>query len=154
MTEPDVSFDHEDNNLDSQETITIDPISFFHYASSGKDRWSELIGLTINHCSFGLGTIKKIDGEYIYVDLPERQEKKNLTEFGLDSFQRGFFNNLQINNILQQKIIVAAAVSQEMALEAEALEAEASKEPAKKKRKSTKAAKVTKATKIVKKEAK
>ena len=119
--------------MDSQVPITIDPLSFFQYASSGKDRWDELIGLTINHCTFGLGTIRKIDGEYIYVDLPERQGKKHLTEFGLDSFQRGFFNNLQIDDALQQKIMAAAAACLEMA-QSEALEAEAPQKPAKKKR--------------------
>ncbi|MBM4289246.1 MAG: hypothetical protein FJ135_14090 [Deltaproteobacteria bacterium] len=141
MTQPDVSSDHGGNNLDSQEIITIDPLSFFQYASSSKDCWRELIGLTINHCSFGLGTIKKIDGEYIYVDLPDRQEKKHLTEFGLDSFQRGYFTNLQINNALQQRIMVAAAASQEMPPQSETLEAEAPQGLAKKKRKSTKATK-------------
>jgi hypothetical protein len=144
MTQPDVSDDHEGNSLDSQAPITIDPLSFFQYASSSAARWRELIGLSINHCTFGLGTIRKIDGEYIYVDLPERQGKKHLTEFGLDSFQRGFFNNLQINNELQQKIMAAAAASLE--IPPETLEAEASKEPVKKKRK------VTKATKTKKKE--
>jgi hypothetical protein len=140
MTQPDVCLDHEGNNLDSQAPITIAPLSFFQYASSGENRWDELVGLTISHCTFGLGTIRKIDGDYIYVDLPERQGKKHLTEFGLDSFQRGFFNNLQINNTLQEKIIEAAA-RQEMLSKLEALEAAAPKEPVKKKRKSTKATK-------------
>jgi hypothetical protein len=138
MTQPDVCLNHEGDSLDSQVPISIDPLSFFQYASSGKNRWDELIGLTINHCTFGLGTIRKIDGEYIYVDLPERQGKKHLTEFGLDSFQRGFFNNLQINNALQQKIIEAAACQE---MPPETLEAEAPQKPAKKKRTRTKATK-------------
>jgi hypothetical protein len=141
MTQPDAHPDHECDILDSQATIAIDPLSFFQYASSSENRWRELIGLTINHCTFGLGTIRKIDGEYIYVDLPQRQGKKYPTEFGLDSFQRGFFNNLQINNSLQQKILAAAAARQELPPESEALEAEPPKKPAKKKRKSTKATK-------------
>jgi hypothetical protein len=132
---------HASDNSDSQATIAIDPLSFFQYASKSENRWRELIGLTINHCTFGLGTIRKIDGDYIYVDLPERQGKKHLTEFGLDSFQRGFFNNLQINPVLQQKILAAAAASQELPAESEILEAEAPKVPAKKKRKSTRAIK-------------
>jgi hypothetical protein len=140
MTQPDACLDHECNSLDSHTIITIDPLSFFQYASEREDRWRELIGLTINHCTFGLGTIRKIDGEYLYVDLPERQGKKHLTEFGLDSFQRGFFNNLEINNTLQQKIVAAAEASQ-MMLQSEILEAEAPKQPVKKKRKYTKATK-------------
>jgi hypothetical protein len=139
MTQIDVCLEPEISMLDPQAPITIDPLSFFQYASTGENRWNELIGLTINHCTFGSGTISKIDGDYIYVDLPERQGKKHLTEFGLDSFQRGFFNNLQINNALQQKIDEAAA-TQELLAQAAALEAETPK-PAKKKRKSTKATK-------------
>jgi hypothetical protein len=139
MTQIDVCLEPEISILDPQAPITIDPLSFFQYASTGENRWNELIGLTINHCTFGSGTISKIDGDYIYVDLPERQGKKHLTEFGLDSFQRGFFNNLQINNALQQKIDEAAA-TQELLAQAAALEAETPK-PAKKKRKSTKATK-------------
>jgi hypothetical protein len=130
--------DHESDNLDSQAIIAIDPLSFFHYASSREERWRELIGLTINHCTFGLGTIRKIDGEYLYVDLPERQGKKHLTEFGLDSFQRGFFNNLQITNILQEKIMAAAVAAQIEA--SKPVEEESMKKPAKK-RKATKATK-------------
>jgi hypothetical protein len=141
MVQPEVYSDHEGNNLESQESITIDPISFFHYASTGENRWDELIGLTINHCTFGMGTIRKIDGDYIYVDLPERQGKKHLTEFGLDSFQRGFFNNLQINQALEQKIIAQAAACLEIPAQSEALEAEATQKPVKKKRKSPKATK-------------
>jgi hypothetical protein len=141
MTQTDAHPDYECNSPASQASITIDPLSFFQYASSGDDRWHELVGLAINHCTFGLGTIKKIDGDYIYVDLPERQGKKQLTEFGLDSFQRGFFNNLQIDEALQDKIITAAAVALEMALQLETAAAEAPKEKAKKKRKSTKATK-------------
>jgi hypothetical protein len=141
MTQPDVCPDQECHSLDSHETITIDPLSFFQYASSSEDRWRELVGLTINHCTFGVGTIRKIDGEYISVDLPERQGKKHLTEFGIDSFQRGFFNNLQIDTTLQQKIIAAAAASLERLAQEAAKEAEAPKEPAKKKRKYTKATK-------------
>jgi hypothetical protein len=144
MTQPDVCLDQEGNSLDSQAAVTIDPLSFFQYASSGVNRWPELIGLTINHCTFGLGTIKKIEGEYIYVDLPQRQGKKHLTEFGLDSFQRGFFNNLQIDHALQQKILDAAIAHQEM-LQAEALAAETAKVPVKKKRKSPKTTKKVKA---------
>jgi len=140
MTQPDVYPDQDGFKLDSQAPITIDPLSFFQYASSGENRWDELVGLTINHCSFGSGTIMKIDGEYIYVDLPERQGKKHLTEFGLDSFQRGFFNNLQINITLQQKILEAAAALQAMPPQSETVE-ESLKAPAKKKRKSTKATK-------------
>jgi hypothetical protein len=139
MTQIEVVLEPEISNFDPQAPITIDPLSFFQYASTGENRWNELIGLTINHCTFGSGTISKIDGDYIYVDLPERQGKKHLTEFGLDSFQRGFFNNLQINNALQQKIDEAAA-TQELLAQAAALEAETPK-PAKKKRKSTKATK-------------
>ena len=138
MTQSDVCLEPEASNLVSQ-AITIDPLSFFQYASSGENRWDELIGLTINHCTFGSGTISKIDGDYIYVDLPERQGKKHLTEFGLDSFQRGFFNNLQIDNSLQEKIS-AAAVAQELLEQAAALEA-ATPKPVKKKRKSTKTTK-------------
>jgi hypothetical protein len=141
MSQSDVCPKQEDSSFDSHGTITIDPLSFFQYASSSAVRWRELIGLTINHCTFGLGTIKKIDGEYIYVDLPERQGKKHLTEFGLDSFQRGFFNNLQINQTLQQKIMEAAEAEKEMLLQLETLEVKAPKEPLKKKRKSTKASK-------------
>lgn len=133
MTQTDVYSDHEGNSFNSQSPITIDPLSFFQYASTGVNRWDELIGLSINHCTFGLGTIRKIDGDYIYVDLPERQGKKHLTEFGLDSFQRGFFNNLQIDNVLQQKIIEA----EEARLAMPPPEAEVLKEPAKKKRKAT-----------------
>ncbi len=140
MTQIDVSLEPEASILDPQAPVTIDPLSFFQYASTGENRWNELIGLSINHCTFGLGTISKIDGDYIYVDLPERQGKKHLTEFGLDSFQRGFFNNLQINIALQEKIVEAAA-RQELLAQAAALEA-ATPKPAKKKRKST-----TKATK-------
>jgi hypothetical protein len=147
MTQPDVCPDQEGINLDSQAPIAIDPLSFFQYASSGENRWDELVGLTINHCSFGSGTIRKIDGEYIYVDLPERQGKKHLTEFGLDSFQRGFFNNLQINTTLQQKILEAAAALQAMPPQSETVE-ESSGEPAKKKRKSPRATK--KAAKVPK----
>jgi hypothetical protein len=139
MTQIDVCLEPEISILDPQAPITIDPLSFFQYASTGENRWNELIGLTINHCTFGSGTISKIDGDYIYINLPERQGKKHLTEFGLDSFQRGFFNNLQINNALQQKIDEAAA-TQELLAQAAALEAETPK-PAKKKRKSTKATK-------------
>jgi hypothetical protein len=139
MTQPDGCLDHKGNSLDSLAPITIDPLSFFQYASSGEDRWAEIIGLTINHCTFGLGTIRKIDGDYIYVDLPERQGKKHLTEFGLDSFQRGFFNNLQINNTLQEKIMAAAeAIRIE---QSKPVEEEGVKKPPKKKRKSTKATK-------------
>ena len=141
MSQPDTISDHESGSSDSHAIIAIDPLSFFTYASGGENRWRELVGLTINHCSFGLGTIKKIDGEYIYIDLPERQGKKHLTEFGLDSFQRGYFNNLQINNTLQQKIMAAAAASLEMPPQAETLETETPKAPAKKKRKTTKATK-------------
>jgi hypothetical protein len=139
MTQIDVCLEPEISMLDPQAPITIDPLSFFQYASTGENRWNELIGLTINHCTFGSGTISKIDGDYIYINLPERQGKKHLTEFGLDSFQRGFFNNLQINNALQQKIDEAAA-TQELLAQAAALEA-ATPKPAKKKRKSTKATK-------------
>jgi hypothetical protein len=145
MTQPDVYPDQEGINLDPQAPITIDPLSFFQYASTGENRWDELVGLTINHCSFGSGTITKIDGEYIYVDLPERQGKKHLTEFGLDSFQRGFFNNLQVNTTLQQKILDAAAALQAMPPQSETVE-ESLKAPAKKKRKSPKATK--KASKV------
>lgn len=143
MTHQDGSFDQAGNSSASQAPITIDPRSFFQYASTGADRWNEVVGLTITHCTFGLGTIRKIDGDYIYVDLPERQGKKHLTEFGLDSFQRGFFNNLQINEVLEKKIIAAEAASQELA-QLEILAAEAPKAPVKKKRKSTKATKKAK----------
>jgi hypothetical protein len=145
MTQPDVGLNPEGNSFNPQ-AISIDPLSFFQYASTGENRWDELIGLTINHCTFGLGTIRKIDGDYIYVDLPERQGKKHLTEFGLDSFQRGFFSDLQIDNALQEKILAAAAAYREMPPPSETLEADA-KEPAKKKRKSTKTTKTTKTTK-------
>lgn len=141
MTQPDTCLNHESNNLESHATITIDPLNFFTYATSSEDRWRELIGLTINHCTFGLGTIRKIDGEYLYVDLPERQGKKHLTEFGLDSFQRGFFNNLQINTTLQQKITEAAKASLERLAQLETQEAEEAKKPVKKKRTYTKATK-------------
>jgi hypothetical protein len=141
MTITDAHPDHECNSLDSQATITIDPLSFFQYASSGENRWRELIGFTINHCTFGLGTIRKIDGDYIYVDLPERQEKKHPTEFGLDSFRRGFFNNLRINSALQQKMIAAAAASQEPPAAPEIIATEPVKRPAKKKRTSKKVTK-------------
>jgi hypothetical protein len=143
--------DQENENLDSKSTVVIDPKNFFTYASSGADRWQELIGLNISHCTFGLGTIKKIEGEYIYVDLPERQGKKHLTEFGLDSFLRGFFSNLVVDNTLQQKMIAAAEASLALAAEQAAAEAEALKAPPKKKRKVTTKApkKVTKATKAV-----
>jgi hypothetical protein len=140
MTQPEAVLIQECNSLDSQDPITIDPLSFFEYASSSTVRWRELIGLTINHCTFGLGTIRKIDGDYIYVDLPQRQGKKNLTEFGLDSFQRGFFNNLQIDDILQQRITAAAEAAR---IEQSKQVAEESVKPSpKKKRKSP-----TKATK-------
>lgn len=141
MTQSEVGLDHEGSSLDSQARVTIDPLSFFQYASTGEERWAELIGLTINHCTFGLGTIRKIEGDYIYVDLPERQGKKKLTEFGLDSFQRGFFNNLQINEALQEKILAAAAAYREMPPHSENLETEAPKKPAKNKRKAPKATK-------------
>jgi hypothetical protein len=139
MTQSDSCPDQECNGIPL--LITIDPVSFFQYAASSDDRWQELIGLSIHHSTFGLGTIRKIDGEYIYVDLPERLGKKHLTEFGLDSFQRGFFNNLQISNSLQEKITAAAEASRELLLQSERLEAEASGPPAKKKRKSPKATK-------------
>ncbi len=143
MAQPDVGQEQEGNGLASQATIAIDPLSFFQYAASHEDRWQELVGLSINHCTFGLGTIRKIEGEYLYVDLPERQGKKQLTEFGWDSFRRGFFQNLQIDTALQEKILAAAACP-EMPPSIETLAAEAPKEPIKKKRKSTKATKTTK----------
>lgn len=141
MTQSDACSNHECNRLDSETPIKIDPLSFFRYASFSKDRWQELIGLTINHCTFGLGTIKKIDGEYIYIDLPQRQGKKQLTEFGLDSFRRGFFNNLEVNNALQQKILAPVEASPEMPSQSATIEAETPQEPAKKKRKYTKTTK-------------
>lgn len=135
MTQPEACPNHGGNSLDSHAPIAIDPVCFFQYASTSAARWRELIGLTINHCTYGLGTIRKIEGDYLYVDLPERQGKKHLTEFGLDSFQRGFFNNLQIDDTLQQKITAAAAACLEMSPESDSLEAEAPKEPAKKREK-------------------
>jgi len=143
MTQPDVGLDQEDNGLASQATIAIDPLSFFQYAAGHEDRWRELEGRSIKHCTFGLGTIRKIDGEYLSVDLPERQGKKQLTEFGLDSFRRGFFQNLQVDAALQEKILAAAA-SPELPPPPEPLEAEANKEPVKKKRKSPQTTKATK----------
>ena len=55
-------------------------------------RWQELLGLNISHCTFGLGTISKVEGEYIYIDLPERQGKKLLLNLGWN-LSRGFFRN-------------------------------------------------------------
>lgn len=143
MTQPDVTQDHDDSGLASQTTIAIDPLSFFQYAAGHEDRWRELMGRSIKHCIFGLGTIRKIEGEYFSVELPERQGKKQLTEFGLDSFRRGFFQNLQIDAALQEKILAAAA-SPELPPPSEILEAEANQEPVKKKRKSPKTTKATK----------
>jgi hypothetical protein len=139
MTQPEAVPIEECNCFDSQAPITIDPLSFFEYASASTVRWRELIGLTINHCTFGQGTIRKIDGDYIYVDLPQRQGKKNLTEFGLDSFQRGFFNNLQIDETLQQRITAAAEAA--LIEKSKPVVEESGKPPLKKKRKSTKATK-------------
>ena len=134
MTQPDVLPDQESDSLPSQSTIGIDPKEFFDYASSMEKRWQELLGLNISHCTFGLGTISKVEGEYIYVDLPERQGKKNLTEFGLESFLRGFFSNLQINNSLHEKIIAAAAATKELLSQPVTPEGKAPKKPAKKRK--------------------
>jgi hypothetical protein len=140
MTQPDLCPDHESDSLPSKSTIGIDPKEFFDYASSSEKRWQELLGLNISHCTFGLGTISKVEGEYIYIDLPERQGKKNLTEFGLESFVRGFFSNLQVNNSLHEKIIVAAAAAKELLSQPVTPEEKAPKKPPKK-RKTTKATK-------------
>jgi hypothetical protein len=134
MTQPDISPDQESNSLPLQSTIGIDPKEFFDYASPMEKRWQELLGLNISHCTFGLGTISKVEGEYIYVDLPERQGKKTLTEFGLESFLRGFFSNLQINNSLHEKIIAAAAATQELLSQPVTPEGKAPKKPAKKRK--------------------
>jgi hypothetical protein len=134
MTLPDVLPDQESDSPPSQSTIGIDPKDFFDYASSSENRWRELLGLNISHCTFGLGTISKVEGEYIYVDLPERQGKKNLTEFGLESFLRGFFSNLQINNSLHEKIIAAAAATKELLSHPVTPEGKAPKKPAKKRK--------------------
>jgi hypothetical protein len=141
MPQLDAGSDQETGSRDSELTVSIDPKNFFHYASSDENRWQELVGFNISHCTFGLGTISKVEGEYIYVNLPERQGKKHLTEFGLESFLRGFFSNLLINNTLQQKIIEAAD-SQALELKRIALqEAEALNQPPKKKKRVTKATK-------------
>ena len=143
MTQPNLGPDQECDSSPSQSTITIDPKDFFDYASSGENRWQDLLGLNINHCTFGLGTINKVEGEYIYVDLPQRQGKKNLTEFGLESFLRGFFSNLQINNSLHEKIIAAAEALKELQSRPVPIEEKAPKKPPKK-RKVAKAAKAPK----------
>jgi hypothetical protein len=141
MTQPDLCPDQEGDSLPSQSIIGMDPKEFFNYASSGENRWQELLGLNISHCTFGLGTISKVDGEYFYVDLPERQSKKTLTEFGLESFLRGFFSNLQVNNTLHEKIIAAAAASKELQSQPATKEEKAPKKPPKKRKlvKATKA---------------
>ncbi len=139
MPHHDTHPDQESESVDLRSTIAIDPKNFFHYASSGEDRWQELIGRNISHCTFGLGTINKVEGDYIYVDLPERQGKKHLTEFGLESFLRGYFSDLLIDNTLQDKIIAAAEAR--LALESQPVEEKVLKPPPKKKRKVTKATK-------------
>lgn len=131
------------SGLDPQATVPIDPLRFFQYATTSDERWRELIGLTVQHCIFGRGTIRKIEGEYLYVDLPERQGKKQLTEFGLDSFRRGFFSDLQIQPALLEKIMAAAAAPAEPP-PLVASTAAAPREPAKRTRKSTPGTKAAK----------
>ncbi len=139
MTQLEPYPDQESDRSLFNSTIGIDPRDFFQYASSGDNRWQELLGLNISHCTFGLGTIRKVEGEYIYVDLPERQGKKNPTEFGLEAFLRGFFSNLQVNNTLHQKIIAAAEASKELQSQPVTAEEKAPKKPRKKRK--TKASK-------------
>jgi hypothetical protein len=123
--------------------IAIDPKEFFLYAVAGERRWQELTGLDISHCLWGTGTISKVEGSYVYVDLPERPGKKQLSEFCPESFRMGYFHNLLVSNALQQKMIEAAIVQEaqirQLALEQE----EARKKPAPKKRAPRKATKKT-----------
>lgn len=139
MTQTDLNSEQEGDSLHSEATVDIDPKDFFNYAASGENRWKELLGLNISHCTFGLGTINKVEGEYFYVDLPERQGKKNLTEFGLESFLRGFFSNLQVDNTLHKKIIEAAEATKELQSQPVTTKEKSPKAP--RKRKTTKAAK-------------
>jgi hypothetical protein len=141
MTHHEPGTELEGESVDSGSSAAIDPKKFFQYASSGEGRWQELIGLTINHCTFGLGTISKVEGDYITVDLPERHGKKHLTEFGLESFLRGYFSNLLGNATLQQKMVAAAEAREAMILAALTAEAEKPKPAPKKKKKVTKATK-------------
>lgn len=145
MTSSPVFPDQEGDGRDFQAVITVDPVSFFDYASAGEDRWRELIGLAIDHCTFGPGTIKKVEGEYLYVDLPQRQGRKQLTEFGLEALRRGFFSNLQINNSLQERILAAAAARVALAAQPD-VEAAAPKKPEKKRKKAVKTTKTAKKT--------
>jgi len=97
----------EGNSVSAESLIAIDPKVFFLYAFPLEKRWQDLIGLGIHHCKWGDGTIRKVEGSYLYVDLPARPDKKSLTEFGLDSFRFGFFHDLLISEALQQKIIAS-----------------------------------------------
>jgi|GEM_PF-3123102 len=116
MTSTAADDDHLDTSPRAPETVTIDPSVFYQYAATCAEHWQELVGSTITHCVYGPGTIVKIEGEYISVDLPQRQGKKQLTEFGLSAFQRGYFRNLRIDPVLQEKIQAAGrAADQEAA---------------------------------------
>ncbi|MGQ9921509.1 MAG: hypothetical protein ACUVRZ_09315, partial [Desulfobacca sp.] len=140
VTAPEVGQHQEGSGSATQATIAIDPLSFFHYAAMHADRWRELLGRCIEHCTFGPGIIKKIEGEYLSIDLSARQGKKQLTEFGFDAFRRGFFRNLQIDAALREKMQAAAAMAA-LAPNPATLEPQASPEPLPKKRKSSKATK-------------
>lgn len=143
MAPPDADPDQKDTKLPASTNITIDPQLFFQHASSCPDLWQELIGLSITHCTFGPGIITRIDGDYIFVNLPARPGKKQLTEFGLNAFQRGYFRNLQIDAALQERITTAVRLSHEQPPPAEAPETSQPAAPRKKKRATTKAAKKT-----------
>ena len=97
----------EGNNSSDPSLISIDPKVFFLYASPLEKRWQDLIGLGIQHCKWGDGIIRKVEGAYIYVDLPARTDKKTPTEFGFDAFRFGFFHHLLISEALQHKIIAS-----------------------------------------------
>ena len=130
-------------DADPDQNITIDPQLFFQHASSCPDLWQELIGLSITHCTFGPGIITRIDGDYIFVNLPARPGKKQLTEFGLNAFQRGYFRNLQIDAALQEKINAATRLGHEQPPPPQTMVTKPPKALQKKKRATTKAAKKT-----------
>ncbi len=144
MTHDDSDQRRERETGEAQSQIAIDPKDFFDYASAMERRWQELIGLDISHCKWGAGTIKKVEGGYIYVDLPQRLDKKNLTEFGQAAFRLGFFHDLLVSTTQEGKIRSVLKALKELQATPPAVKGEPEKKPSPGKKPRAKATKATK----------
>jgi hypothetical protein len=113
MTPDAVDPSQPDNKGSGAAPLTIDPLLFFQSASGCAELWQELVGRSITHRTFGPGTITRIDGDYISINLPQRLGKKQLTEFTRDAFRQGYFSDLQIDTAVEQKLRAAVLAQQE-----------------------------------------